>query len=222
VGGVISFLLATTGRPSMAQRCVQGIRDTTRGHDIEIIAAVDNDPDTRGLLGRHVDRLLYSGEYRGCSQAWNDALVASTGDLLVLAADDLVWHPGWLDAALATMNEFPEGWGLVGFNDGHMGAELSTHYLMSRRLVRDVFGGRVAWDCYRHSFNDVEANERAKRAGRYAWCEAAHVTHEHWLFGQRAQDPTDQRSLPQHPDSQRAYEQRAAAGFPDDMEAVIT
>jgi hypothetical protein len=97
-----------------------------------------------------------------------------------------------------TLSAFPDGWGFVGFNDGHWGEELSTHYLMSRRFIVEHFGGVIAWDCYRHSFNDREANERARRAGRYAWCEDAHVLHRHWIFGDRPQDATDARLLGEH------------------------
>jgi hypothetical protein len=143
---------------------------------------------------------------------------------VVLAADDLVFQPGWLGAALSTLEEFEGGWGLVGFNDGHWDGDnpFATHYLMSRRLVVEVFGGVVAWPHYRHSFNDVEACERAKRAGRYAWCEDARVEHQHWLFGDRPQDRTDTRNLPGWDASQRTYAERAAAGFPNDFAPAIT
>jgi GT2 family glycosyltransferase len=224
---MISILLATTGRPDQAEAFTRGLIETTEGHDIELVAAVDADNETaRRLLQldiplrvrRVIDK---SSEYRGSSKAWNDALAASTGDPVVLAADDLEWQPGWLDAALARLQEFPDGWGLVGFNDGHWGEELSTHYLMSRRFVREVLGGVIAWEAYRHSFNDREANARARAAGRYAWCENARVLHRHWLFGERPQDTTDTRLLGEHPESQRAFEQREAAGFPPEREPVI-
>lgn len=219
---MISVLLPTTGRPDMAEQCVRQLRDTTTGHDIEIIAAVDADETSRDRLTPLVDRLLYSDTHRGCSNAWNDALAASAGDPVVFAADDLTWEPGWLDAALATLAEFPDGWGLVGFNDGHWREELSTHYLMSRRFIVEVLGGRIAWDFYRHSFNDLEVNERAKLAGRYAWCEDAHVYHAHWTFGDRPQDETDARTLGDHAESQRMFNERQSAGFPDTDPPVIT
>ena len=222
---MISALLATTGRPERAERCARSFFDTTVGHEVELCAAVDLDTRTVSRLSRlDPDRvkISYDERYRGCSRAWNDALKLSTGELLVLAADDLVFEPGWLDAALATMSEFPDGWGLVGFNDGHWDHELSTHYLMSRRLIVEVFGGVVAWEGYRHSFNDREANARAQAAGRYAWCEDAHVRHEHWLFGDRPQDLTDTRPLADHPASERAFNARLAAGFPNDYEPAIT
>ena len=212
----------------MAAAFTRSLVDTTIGHDIELVLAVDNDEETVRAVAaltqpvEHVDLTVdYSERYRGSSRAWNDALGSSTGEHVVLAADDLEFQAGWLDAALETLGGFQDGWGLVGFNDGHWGPELSTHYLMSRRFVAEVLGGVVAWDCYRHSFNDREANDRAKLAGRYAWCEDAHVLHRHWIFGDRPQDPTDTRLLADHAQSEREFLRRSAAGFPDEQEAVI-
>lgn len=224
---MVSVLLATTGRPDRVEAFARDLVATTEGHEIELVVAVDADEETpRRLLGMILPervRLVIDqqGEHRGSSRAWNDALAASTGDPVVLAADDLEWQPGWLDAALEQLADFLDGWGLVGFNDGHWGAELSTHYLMSRRFVVEVLGGVIAWECYRHSFNDREANARAHAAGRYAWCEQARVLHRHWIFGDRPQDSTDTRLLGDHPESQRAFDERQAAGFPNDHEAVI-
>lgn len=225
---MISVLLATTGRPDMAEAFARSLVDTTAGHSVELVAAVDADTETRRRLeavevhdGMSVV-MDWRDEHRGCSCAWNDALRLSSGDPVVLAADDLEFQPGWLTAALRCLSGFPDGWGLVGFNDGHWGAELSTHYLMSRRFVTEVLGGVIAWDCYRHSFNDREANARAHAAGRYAWCETARVLHRHWIFGDRAQDATDTRTLGSHNDAEQAYARREAAGFPNDFPPVIT
>jgi hypothetical protein len=201
------------------ERCVRRLRETA---EVEIVCAVDHDLETFGRLWKLVDHLDYSHPYRGCSRAWNDCLRHATGDPVVFAADDLDWQPGWLPAALYKLEEFPDSWGLVGFNDGHWGEELSTHYLMSRRFIVDVLGGVVAWPEYGHSFNDLEVNERARRVGRYAWCEEAKVFHDHWLFGDRAQDDTDRRTLADHAAAQATFERRKAQGFPNDHDPVIT
>jgi GT2 family glycosyltransferase len=217
---MISVLLATTGRTERAKAMVQSLRKTTEGYDLEIVVAIDGSVGDAALFRRLGCRVDHQLEQRGSAQAWNDSLALAKGDPIVLAADDLIFQPGWLAAALARLAEFPDGWGFVGFNDGHWGEELSTHYLMSRRLIVEVFGGVVSWG-YEHSFTDREANERARRAGRYAWCEDAHVYHAHWLFGDRPQDATDTRLLGSHPDAERRFHERQAAGFPDDQEAVI-
>lgn len=219
---MISVLLATTGRPERAEVCVRQLRDTTEGHDIEIIAAVDADEDTAKRLDPIVDVLLYEEEYRGNAKAWNDCLEVAAGDPIVLAADDLVWCAGWLEPALVRLASFDGGWGLVGFNDGHWDEGLSTHYLMSRRFIVEVLGGVVVLPHYRHSFTDVETTERAKRAGRYVWCEGARVGHQHWTWGDRPQDGTDIRNLVEYEESKRIFLERQAAGFPNDYEAVIS
>jgi GT2 family glycosyltransferase len=222
---MISILLATTGRADMAERCVRSILDTTDPDEVEIVAAVDADGLTASRLHELGCVVDWSKEYRGCSRAWNDALRLAQGDPLVLAADDLVFEPGWLDAAYKRLHTaFEDGWGMVGFNDGHTNnQDWSTHYLASRRLIVEAFGGVIAWEHYTHSFNDVEASERAKAAGRYAWAEDAHVHHVHWLHGNRPQDDTDTRNLGGWGESERIFRERQAKGFPNDgIEAVIT
>lgn len=216
---MVSILFPTTGRPQRAEACLKRLRETAP--DVEVVAAVDADPDTCQRIGPYVNTLIYSPTYRGCSQAWNDCLREATGDPVVFAADDLQWGDGWLEAALTRLWEFPDRWGMVGFNDGHWDQELSTHYLMSRRFIVEVLGGVIAWPQYKHSFNDLETTERAKAADRYAWCEDARVYHEHWLFGDRVKDDTDRRRLPLHPEDERLYKERRAAGFPNDYEPVI-
>lgn len=218
----VSVLFPTTGRPERAEACLRQMKVTT-GCEMEIIAAVDADPITATAIAPLVDRLIVSTGYRGCSAAWNACLAESTGSEIVFAADDLIFCDGWLEAALEGLGHLEDGWGLVGFNDGHWdGTELATHYLMSRRFIIEVLGGVVAWDFYEHSFNDVEVNERAKRAGRFYWAEDARVLHQHWTFGDRPQDDTDRRTLDRHTSSAEHYRRRAAAGFPVDYEPVIT
>lgn len=203
----------------MAENCVRRLKETTEGHKLEVVCAVDADPDSAmrlEALGCIVD---YSETYRGNS-AWNAALAIAKGDPIVFAADDLVWQDGWLEAALAALEQHPGC--LIGFNDGHWGPELATHYLLPRSFIIEVLGGVVAWPHYAHSFNDLETNERAKRAERYVWCEQARVYHSHWLFGGREQDETDTRNLGGHAEAERIYKQRAAAGFPNEgIEPVI-
>lgn len=219
---VTTVLFPTTGRPERAERCLTQLREMT-DEPLEVIAAVDADPETAKLIEPLVDVLNVCPTYRGCSRAWNDALSLSTGDPIVFAADDLRFGKGWLERALERLRTFEDGWGLVGFNDGHWdGNELSTHYLMSRRFIVEVLGGVVAWDFYRHSFNDLEVNERAKRAGRFKWAEDAIVYHEHWNYGDRPRDPTDTRTLGEHGKAQRVYERRRAQGFPTNYPPVIT
>lgn len=215
----VSILLATTGRPDMAERAASTALEEAGDNDVEIVAAVDADRNTYDALDPLGARITYADEYRGAARAWNDALRLAEGPLYVLAADDLVFLPGWLDAALDALTQHPGH--LIGFNDGHWGAELSTHYLLPRDFIVEVLGGVIAWECYPHSFHDREANERARLAGRYHWCESARVDHEHWLFGNRTRDATDELNLGRHHEAEAAFARRAAQGFPNDYDPAI-
>ena len=227
---MISVLLATTGRPDMVEEFVASLVQTTGGYHLELVVTVDQDPETvRGLqalaLPARVHLLIdHKPELRGSSKAWNDALALSTGDPVILAGDDLEFQPGWLDAAKRAMRSLPQGWGVVGFNDGHWSGgdgDFATHYMVSRRFILDYLGGVIAWECYTHSFNDVEMTQRARNARRYVWAEDARVYHSHWLFGDREQDDTDRRNLARHGESQRVYLERQRAGFPIDHAPAI-
>ena len=219
---MISVLLPTMNR---VERCLATLRSLQATVDeAEVCLVVDCDPT---ILKRAVDEIdlafvtNWRPEPRTNVAAWNTALQMASHDLVVFAADDLEFRPGWLEAARHEMARFDDGWGMVGFNDGHLGTELSTHYLLHRRFICQVLGGRVAWPCYPHSFNDLETNDRAKRAGRYRWAEHAHVYHHHWLFGDRPQDTTDVLTLGDHSVAEARYRERAAQGFPDDWPPVI-
>src|SRR4030095_11172309 len=76
-------------------------------------------------------------------QKWNLGLSRYPDyDAYVLGADDLWPESGWLDAAL---KKVLDGYGLVGFNDGHTeGTALATHYLMTRAFLMRHHGGVLA------------------------------------------------------------------------------
>lgn len=216
----VSVLLPSTGRPQALRACLEGLRETTSGHDVEVVVAVDADPDSRAVADELADTVLYSESYRGTARAWNDCLRACTGDLVVWVGDDTEWASGWLQAALACESEHPDH--LIGLNDGHTPHDRATHFLMSRRFIVEVLGGVVAWPEYVHSFHDAEMCERAKAAGRFVFCPDALVKHVHWLFGDRPMDATDQLNLSGHPGSEQAYLRRSSAGFPNDYEPIIS
>jgi glycosyltransferase involved in cell wall biosynthesis len=219
---MISVLLPTLNRVELCLQTLRSLQVTAPGAEVCLVA--DGDPT---ILRRAVDEIElpfvtnWRPDPRTNVVAWNTALEMATRELIVFAADDLEFCPGWLEAATEQMQRFDGGWGMVGFNDGHWGAELATHYLLHRRFICEVLGGRVAWPCYRHSFNDLETNDRAKLAGRYSWAKQAHVLHRHWLFGDRPQDSTDVLTLGDHSVAEARYRERAAQGFPNDWPPVI-
>lgn len=99
-------------------------------------------------------------------------------------ADDLLFHPGWAEAAL---QKFCDGIGVVGTNDlGNarvMRGEHSTHSLVSRSYA-DELGtidgpGAIYAECYHHQFCDDELVGTAKMRGAWAFASDSHVEHMH-------------------------------------------
>src|SRR5260370_25978424 len=109
---------------------------------------------------------------------------------LLGAADDVKFHPGWLDQALAAAAHSSAD--VVGTNDVHnprvIAGEHATHPMIRRSYV-DEHGGSwdgpkvLAHEGYRHWFTDDEIVTAAKQRGTWAAAPYAKVEHLHPLFG---------------------------------------
>ncbi len=219
---MVSVVLPTKGRAAQAARCVERFLQTSRGYGVEVVVVTDEDPETVAACRDSGALVLDPPVSRGAIWAWNFGAAIAEGDVLVLGADDLWPMHGWCGEMLERMAAFPEGDGLVGFNDlARRGEELATHYAMSRRYCARYNGGVLACPKYRHFYIDNEANARAKRAGRFVWAEFAVLEHRHPAW-QKA--PVDAGYAARQPwidgDAQTFFE-RAQAGFPDDFDPVV-
>jgi hypothetical protein len=77
----ISVVIPTIkGRETLCDRTVAGFRATVDPDDLQLIIVKE-----RNCIGT----------------AWNDGAAAAEGQYLMLAADDVVPHPGWHEAAIA-------------------------------------------------------------------------------------------------------------------------
>ena len=142
-----------------------------------------------------LEHLLVDGPYPGdYARKINAGYRHTTEPLLFTAADDLLFHPGWLEAAEA---QLADGIGVVGTND--MGAprvmrgEHATHSLVTREYV-DRFGtiderGVVLHEGYPHEFVDDEFVQTAMRRGAWAFAADSLVEHLHPSWGKA---PTDE------------------------------
>jgi hypothetical protein len=137
----------------------------------------------------------------------------STEPLIFTGADDLNFHPGWLEAAKAKMKP---GIGVVGTNDeGNPAVKrglASTHSLIKRSyadLGGSVDASRMIYcEEYPHQFCDNELVETAKARGAFAFARNSVVTHLHPHWGKGEQDEVyaigDQALEP----SRKVYHQR--------------
>lgn len=197
------------GRPHRVQPLLSSIDDTC---DARVVFAVSpRDTAVQRAIdkaGREQVTVSYqpTGDY---ARKVNAVYRATDEPLMFLAADDLKFHPGWFDAAVAKLGP---GIGVVGTNDlgspRVMRGEHSTHSLVTRDYA-DTYGtidrpGKVLHDGYPHEWVDDELVGTAKSRGAWAFAVDAKVEHLH---------PNWKREVPMD-QMYRQQAQRIRAGRP--------
>lgn len=122
----------------------------------------------------------------------NAGIVATTEPLIFTGADDLRFHPGWLEAAIAKLEP---GVGVVGTNDlcnaRTFDGTHSTHSLVTREYAQlgtiDELG-KLLHEGYPHEFVDDEMIATAKHRGMYAHALDSVVEHLHPQVGKAPMD----------------------------------
>jgi hypothetical protein len=149
-------------------------------------------------------------------KGWNLAAAAALrdgADWLVLGADDIVWHTGWLKAALKTADETKAQ--VIGLNDGHTNLDhYGAHYMVSASFVKERLGGVFIPIGYKSWWFDREVCERAAALGLYAPCPDAVAEHLHPDWKTAEMDDTYRLGYAHHKADQRIYENRKESGWP--------
>ena len=192
--GLTSVIIPSMGRPERLLNCIKGLYVTTLVHNVECIVIIDKDMDSVDIMDKWPVKIIFNDERKGAIACWNMGLVASRGEYVVFAADDLAWHDDWLTNALFHLQNDLDGYGMVGFNDTHYKDGFATHYLASRCFIKHVFGGRIAFPIFEFYGNDTIANDLAVIAGRRYWCKECMVKHEHYIHKERKMDALDREN----------------------------
>jgi glycosyltransferase involved in cell wall biosynthesis len=212
---LVSVVIPTRNRPEQAQACVDRCRHVSRGYDVEIIVVTEDMATVRAMAGTSA-RVCRSETPLTAPQAWHLGAKIAKGDVLVLGADDLWFFHGWVGETLDCMAAFPDGAGVVGFNDlARDGNDLATHWAVHRRFAVEHLGGSLYPPCYRHYFGDNEVNARAKRWERFVWARYAIVEHRHPIFGKANVDSLYLEKQAWFEDDRALFEARAKVNFPN-------
>jgi glycosyltransferase involved in cell wall biosynthesis len=223
---MISILLPASGRPSHLREMLKTLILTTKGHDLEIIAIIDDDKESLAIANLYnLDVIDYSNKKRGALWAWNRALRFSDGDIIVPAGDDHIFHEGWLDYALESHEKQLNGYGVVGMNDlAYDGnTQLATMFLFDRKYCKEVMGGIFAPPMYHYYCIDSEWNAKAKMLGHFYWDERSIQEHIHSAHGKRELDNLDREKMDAGwmEIDNKTFIDRQARGFPIEWEPLI-
>jgi len=214
--GDVVILVPVLRRPHRARPVVESIRAATpQPHRILFVSSPGDDAEHDACRAAGGDLLVIDrphgpGDYQRKIQAGYDA---TDEPYLLLGADDLDFHPGWLPAAMARMTDRI---GVVGTNDlGNprvMRGEHSTHCLVARWYV-ERFGtidqpGQVMHEGYVHEYADDELVGTAKRRRAWAFAGDSHVEHLHPSWGKAPTDDLYDAQAQRMRTSRRHYVQR--------------
>lgn len=194
----VSILIPVLNRPHRIMPLLANIADATPEEHCVIFAA--SDPPTVGVLNALGTRSAYMiDEGRSWPERINLLFRATDEPYVFLGADDVLFHPGWLTAALETMRSFDLLGGVVTVEDLHN--PRGTLALVARSYI-DFFGGtgdgipgQVIHPGYGHCYSDNELFEVAHSRDRWAYCRESLVEHLHPDAGKGQNDSTYMKGM---------------------------
>ncbi len=206
-------LVPMLGRPHRVEPLLESMRATA---DVRAVFCCSPDDTAvhEAIDAAGEERIEIQGPMPGdYARKINAGYRHTTEELIFLGADDLLFHPGWLDKAQA---QLAEGIGVVGTNDlgsqRVMAGEHATHSLVTRDYC-DRFGtidgaGAVLTEVYPHEFVDDEFVGTAKKRGAWAFAFDSHVEHLHPSWGKAPMDPMYARQGSRMVAGRRIYNRR--------------
>lgn len=204
----LSILAPVFNRPGAAAPLVESAAAATRmDWELVFILSPGDRDEHRAVKAIRHDRVRWivmrerqgPGDY---ARKINRGFRNTAADWVFQAGDDLLFHDGWDELAVATGEKLAVG--VVGTNDlcnpGVMRGRHSTHSLIRRSYVDECGGsdepGRVMHEGYVHNYCDNELVEVAMSRQCFAMS-AAIVEHLHPLCGKGERDGTYDLGLAQ-------------------------
>lgn len=216
----VAIIVPTLGRPDSLRPLLQSVATTTPVGAAQVVFVVDHeDKPTHDELqaawqqGWRFGRCFEDGTY---PEKVNVGYRASDAPFVLPAADDVVFHPGWLEQALAA---FEPGVEVVGTNDLTpitSDGQHATMPIVRRSYIEKqgaAFGepGVVLHEGYHHNFVETELCQLAQQRGVFFSCPASIIEHRHPAWGTREADDTDRKGNMRNGDEDRQlFEERRA------------
>ena len=183
------IVVPVLGRPQNVSPLCDSIAESTPSCHVLFIADTDDSEEIAAVDTRkesetknQISLLLHNGSY---GAKINRGISATVEPLILTAADDLKFHPGWFDAAKAKLTGRI---GVVGTQDlGHRwvrAGKHATHFLVSRDYAQlgSIDGPDLFHEGYFHVCSDIELVGTAKHRNAWAFANDSVVEHIHPFF----------------------------------------
>jgi hypothetical protein len=189
---LVALLIPVLNRPRRVKPLLKSIDESTQqGYRVLFLGDPDDQAELDAVEATGADFIDCGGTY---PQKINIGVRLTQEPLIFTGADDLAFHPGWLEAATAKLRR---GVHVVGTNDlGNptvMRGEHSTHCLVTREYTKRGTvdePGRLLHEGYNHNFCDNELVETAKARGVWDFAKDSHVEHLHPFWDKGKADRT--------------------------------
>ncbi|MEH3055543.1 MAG: glycosyltransferase [Patulibacter minatonensis] len=187
----VDVLVPVLGRPHRVLPTLESIRATAPDAHVLFIPDPDDEAELNALRRAGAAFSAHAGGY---AAKINYGVRITHAPTIFLGADDLEWHPGWLEACLEHVDD---GAQVVGVNDlctrRVRRGEHATHFLITRRYAteRTIDGSPgPLFEGYDHSCVDDELVATARRRGVLVIDSAIVVEHHHAINGRAPDDET--------------------------------
>ena len=197
---VVDVVIPVLHRPKNVAPLMESLWRTARGSVRPwFIVEHGDDKEKQAVLDAGAVPLIYSGTFpEKVNFAWNYIQQHAGGgsaDWLMPIGDDVIFHEGWLEAALVAADKY--GWDVVGTNDLLNPAVLSGHHATHPLIRTSYIADRGAsWDgpgtvCSEqllHCFVDTEWSTVAVERGVFGVALDSVVEHIHPFNGKAPDD----------------------------------
>lgn len=188
-----SLLVPSRYRPERLAAMVTSAAVTISGdNDVEACIYLDDDDPAldwyrQVLAGLLMPVHVVVGPRIVLGETWNKAAERSTGDVVMLAADDLRFRTdGWDRLVADAVDGAPDGIALVYGRDGIADERMATHPFLTRRWVDAV--GRVTAPHFPVDYVDLWLHDVARMVGRARYLPELYVEHMHCSVGKAEVD----------------------------------
>jgi hypothetical protein len=212
-GVPVAILIPTYHRAERIAAVTLNALDSTEHANVYFIVEPDDHASITAVVGTVGANLILNRRKANYAGAINTGVMDTDEPYVFAGADDLNFHHGWFEAAVALMKKPIE---VVGTNDlgnpAVMRGEHATHYLVSRNYATQGVADRegiMLHEGYDHNWCDTEFIETAKWRGRFAPCLDSKVEHMHVAWGKAQMDRTYTKGFSNEGIDARLFQERS-------------
>lgn len=207
----VDLIVPTRGRHAKLAKMLDSVPREAAGKHINVIVAFD--ADERLGHGRINQVFVIAGKRIG-SVAIRNRVTPLALDAVLMATDDVVFWMGAIEAAIRAMEErFPDGDGVVGFNQvNHKSFSGTGVCLVGQKFLRRYPDKKLYYPGYFH-FACQEIERLAASLGKF-WLEPeARLFHAHPSTGDGEMDRTHREARVHRAKDMAISKQRREAGL---------